>query len=92
VLGSYEDALKIAAARAHLKADDYQVQRLPRQKSSIEKLFSRFTSDDDDDQAAAEARLLQAKLGPLYPVMRQYQQLMQMRGVQARLPYELEIH
>jgi protease-4 len=91
VLGSYEDALKIAAARAHLKADDYQVQRLPRQKTSIEKLFSRFTSDDDDDQAAAEARLLQAKLGPLYPVVRQYQQLMQMRGVQARLPYELEI-
>jgi protease-4 len=46
---------------------------------------------DDEDQAAAEARLLQAKLGPLYPAVRQYQQLMQMRGVQARLPYELEI-
>ncbi|MVN75291.1 signal peptide peptidase SppA [Hymenobacter sp. HMF4947] len=91
VLGSYEDALKIAAGRAHLAADDYQVQRLPRQKSGIEKFFSRFISDDDDDQAAAEARLLQAKLGPLYPAVRQYQQLMQMRGVQARLPYELEI-
>lgn len=92
VLGSYEDALKIAAARAHLVADDYQVQRLPRQKSGVEKFFSRFFSDDDDDdQAAAEARLLQAKLGPLYPAVRQYQQLMQMRGVQARLPYELEI-
>jgi protease-4 len=90
VLGSYEDALKIAASRAHLKADDYEVQRLPRQKSAVEKLFSRFISDDDD-QAAAEARLLQAKLGPLYPAVRQYQQLMQMRGVQARLPYELEI-
>jgi protease-4 len=91
VLGSYEDALKIAASRAHLRADDYEVQRLPHQKSSIEKFFSRFTSDDDEDQAAAEARLLQAKLGPLYPAVRQYQQLTQMRGVQARLPYELEI-
>ena len=91
VLGSYEDALKIAASRAHLKADDYQVQRLPRQKSAVEKFFSRFTGDDEDEQAAAEARLLQAKLGPLYPAVRQYQQLMQMRGVQARLPYELEI-
>jgi protease-4 len=91
VLGSYEDALKIAAARAHIKADDYQVERLPRQKSSVEKFFGRFTGGDDDDQAAAEARLLQAKLGPLYPAVRQYQQLMQMRGVQARLPYELEI-
>lgn len=91
VLGSYEDALKIAAARAHLKGDDYNVQRLPRQKSAVEKFFSRFTGGDEDEQAAAEARLLQAKLGPLYPAVRQYQQLMQMRGVQARLPYELEI-
>lgn len=90
VLGSYEDALKIAAARAHLKPDGYQVQRLPRQKSTAEKFFSRFTGSEDD-QAVAEARLLQAKLGPLYPAVRQYQQLMQMRGVQARLPYELEI-
>ncbi|MGI4762765.1 MAG: signal peptide peptidase SppA [Janthinobacterium lividum] len=91
VLGSYEDALKIAGARAHLKEGDYQVQRLPRTKSAVEKFFSRFTGGDDDEQAAAEARLLQAKLGPLYPAVRQYQQLMQMRGVQARLPYELEI-
>jgi protease-4 len=91
VLGSYEDALKIAGARAHLKEGDYRVQRLPRQKSAVEKFFSRFTGGDDDEQAAAEARLLQAKLGPLYPAVRQYQQLMQMRGVQARLPYELEI-
>jgi protease-4 len=91
VLGSYEDALKIAAARAHIKGDDYNVQRLPRQKSAVEKFFGRFTGGDEDEQAAAEARLLQAKLGPLYPAVRQYQQLMQMRGVQARLPYELEI-
>jgi len=91
VLGSYEDALNIAASRAHLKNGDYQVQRLPRQKSAVEKFFGRFTGGDDEDQAAAEARLLQAKLGPLYPAVRQYQQLMQMRGVQARLPYELEI-
>ncbi len=90
VLGSYEDALKIAAARAHLKPGDYRVQRLPRQKTAIEKLLSRFTGDDED-QAAAQARALQAQLGPLYPAVRQYQQLMQMRGVQARLPYELEI-
>jgi protease-4 len=91
VLGSYEDALKIAGARAHLKEGDYQVQRLPRTKSAVEKFFGRFTGSDDEEQAAAEARLLQAKLGPLYPAVRQYQQLMQMRGVQARLPYELEI-
>ncbi len=89
VLGSYEDALKIAAARAHLKADDYQVQRLPRRKSGLESLLARFISDDNN-----EARLqgaLEVKLGPLYPAYAQYQKLLTMSGVQARLPYELEI-
>ena len=88
VLGNYEDALKIAAARAHLKADDYRVQRLPRRKSAFENLFSMFGTDDAE---VAKAQALKAELGPLYPAYAQYQQLMSMRGVQARLPYELEI-
>jgi len=87
VLGDYETALKIAAARAHLKADDYRVQRLPRQKSSFENLFAMFGNDDDDAKATA----LKAELGPLYPAYAQYQQLLQMRGVQAKLPYALDI-
>lgn len=88
VLGSYEDALKIAAARAHLKADDYRVQRLPRRKSELEQLFSMFGGGDNEE---AKMKAMKAELGPLYPAYAQYQQLMQMRGVQARLPYEIEI-
>ena len=88
VLGDYQDALKIAAARAHLKADDYKVQRLPRQKSSFEALFSMFGSDEAE---AAKTKAMKAELGPLYPAYAQYQQLMQMRGVQAKLPYVLDI-
>ncbi|MBF9140161.1 signal peptide peptidase SppA [Hymenobacter properus] len=88
VLGDYQDALNIAAARAHLKADDYRVQRLPRQKSSLESLLDRFGVGDDDE---AKTRALKSELGPLYPAYAQYQQLMQMRGVQARLPYTLDI-
>jgi protease-4 len=87
VLGDYEDALKIAAQRAHLKADDYRVQRLPRQRSSFESLMARFVGDDDE----AKTRALKTELGPLYPAYTQYQQLLQMRGVQAKLPYTLDI-
>jgi len=90
VLGDYQDALNIAAARAHLKADDYRVQRLPRQKSSLESLLTRFGAGSDDDDEA-KARALKTELGPLYPAYAQYQQLMQMRGVQARLPYTMDI-
>jgi len=88
VLGNYEDALKIAAARAHLKADDYRVQRLPRRKSAFENLFSMFGGGDAE---VAKAQAMKAELGPLYPAYAQYQQLMTMRGVQAKMPYELEI-
>ena len=88
VLGDYQDALNIAAARAHLKADDYRVQRLPRRRSALENLLAMFGGGDDDE---AKAKALKAELGPLYPAYAQYQQLMQMRGVQARLPYVLDI-
>ncbi|TPG72051.1 signal peptide peptidase SppA [Hymenobacter nivis] len=93
VLGDYEDALKIAAARAHLVADDYDVQRLPRRKSGLEALLARF-GVGDEAEAAADARVqaaLKTKLGPLYPAYAQYQKLLTMSGVQARLPYDLEI-
>jgi len=39
----------------------------------------------------AKAQAMKAELGPLYPAYAQYQQLMTMRGVQAKMPYELEI-
>lgn len=87
VLGDYDDALKLAAARAHLKADDYRVQRLPRQKNTFEQFVSMFNDNNDE----AKTRAMKMELGPLYPAYHQYQQLMQMRGVQARLPYELNI-
>ncbi|MBF9223571.1 signal peptide peptidase SppA [Hymenobacter ruricola] len=89
VLGDYQDALQLAAQRAHLKADDYRVQRLPRQRSELEGLLRTFGLGDDDDEAKTKA--LKTELGPLYPAYAQYQQLMQMRGVQARLPYTLDI-
>jgi protease-4 len=87
VLGDFQDALDIAATRAHLKADDYRVQRLPRQRTSFEALMARFGGDD----AEVKARAIKAELGPLYPAYAQYQQLLQLRGVQAKLPYTLDI-
>ena len=87
VLGSFDDALKIAAARAHLKADDYRIQRLPRQRSGIEALLARFGGTDEE----ARLQAMKAELGPLYPAYAQYRQLTTMRGVQARLPFDLDI-
>ena len=87
VLGGYTDALNIAAKRAGLKADDYRVQRLPRRKTELESLLAMFGADNEE----AQAKAMKAQLGPLYPAYVQYQQLMHMRGVQAKLPYELDL-
>ena len=43
------------------------------------------------DEAEVKARAIKAELGLLYPAYAQYQQLLQLRGVQAKLPYSLEI-
>lgn len=87
VLGDYDDALRLAATRAHLKADDYRIQRLPRRKSEFENLLKLFGGDDEE----AQSRAVKTELGPLYPAYVQYKKLTQLRGVQARLPFELDI-
>ncbi|OON68854.1 signal peptide peptidase SppA [Hymenobacter sp. CRA2] len=88
VLGDFDDALAIAARRAGLKEGDYRIQALPRRKSAFESFVGMFTDGSSEE---AEARMLQNKLGPLFPVYQQYHAVMQMQGVQARLPYELTI-
>ncbi|MFD2784186.1 signal peptide peptidase SppA [Hymenobacter rubripertinctus] len=84
VLGSFDDALRIAARRAKLKEGDYRIQKLPYQKSFAENLFSSFNEE-------ARLRAVKAEMGPLYPMFEQYKKLAEMRGAQARLPFELNV-
>ena len=50
-----------------------------------------FRTQAQLDASAKDVKALKAELGPLYPVYQQYQQLRNMQGVQARLPYELNL-
>ncbi|QDA59139.1 signal peptide peptidase SppA [Hymenobacter jejuensis] len=84
VLGSFDDAMRIAARRAHLKADDYSIQRLPRQKTMFESVFSGISEE-------VRMRMVKQEMGPLYPLYEQYKTLSTMSGVQARMPFELNI-
>ncbi|TGE29578.1 signal peptide peptidase SppA [Hymenobacter metallicola] len=84
VLGSFEDAMRIAARRANLKQDDYKIQRLPRQKNMLESMFNTASEE-------ARLHLVKEEMGPMYPVYEQYKKLSTMTGVQARLPFELNI-
>ncbi|OUJ72480.1 signal peptide peptidase SppA [Hymenobacter crusticola] len=85
VLGSFDDAMRIAARRANLKTDEYKVQYLPKQDANpFLALFNSFGEE-------ARLRMIKQEMGPMYPMYEQYKKLTQMQGVQARLPFELSI-
>lgn len=84
VLGSFDDALRIAARRAKLKKGDYTLQALPRQKSFMESFFSGINEE-------VRMGLVKQEMGPLFPVYEQYKKLSEMKGAQARMPFELNI-
>ncbi len=82
-LGGLDDAIKVAAQSAKLKAGDYRLKYQPRQKPFFEQLMSSFT----DDQ---ETRV-QAQLGELAPYVKYLKKLKTLEGVQMRMPFEMEI-
>ncbi|SHL51046.1 signal peptide peptidase SppA [Hymenobacter psychrotolerans] len=84
VLGSFDDALRIAARRANLKEGDYKLQALPRQKTFMESFFTGINEE-------VRLRMVREEMGPLYPVYEQYKKLSEMKGAQARMPFELNI-
>jgi protease-4 len=84
VLGSFDDALRIAARRAKLTEGNYSIQKLPRQRTFAESIFSGFSTE-------VKMHLVKEEMGPMYPVYQQYKKLSEMKGAQMRMPFELNI-
>jgi protease-4 len=84
-LGGINDAIKYTAKKANLKEDEYDIIALPKQKNALQN----FLKGKKDDE---EARLLQQNLGLFYDFYKSAQTIMKMRGVQARLPFDLIVN
>lgn len=84
VLGSFDDAVTIAATKAGVK-DDYSLRFYPKQKPFFEQILSQFEED-------AQAKALKAELGEHYVWYEQLQKIKTYQGAQARMPFELQIH
>lgn len=85
VLGGFDDAIHIAAAKAGIAAD-YKLRYYPEQELSVfEQLMSQWEED-------ARAEALEAELGDLYGWYQQVHNLKSYQGVQARMPFELRLH
>ncbi len=82
-LGGLENALAYAAKMA--KITDYEVESLPKQKDPFENLFKGMSDD-------AEEKVLGKKLGEQYKYIQHAKSIMEMKGIQARLPFEFIIY
>ncbi len=84
VLGSYEDAVELAAKQAKLTKGDYELKFYPKKETIWEVLAG---SED-----LIRAQVLKSELGEFYPIYQQTKQLLHLRGIQARMPFQLRIN
>lgn len=83
MLGSFDDAVKIAADKAGL-GNDYKLRFYPKQKTFIERLMK----DYEDD---VRASTLKEATGEYYNWFRQWERVKNYQGTQARMPFEFII-
>lgn len=81
-LGGLKDAIAYAAKKANVT--DYKLLDLPKQKDPIEELFG-------NGKEEVETRAMKSTLGASYIYFKQVKNAIQMKGIQARLPYEMII-
>jgi protease-4 len=82
-LGGIETAIKLAAKKAGL--DDYELMTLPKPKDGFESLFS-------DINARADENILRRELGIHYEHFKHLKDMMNVKGVQARMPYDVVLY
>jgi protease-4 len=85
MLGSFEDAVKLAAQKAKLKEGDYRLRFLPVQKDFFDKINDIFNV-----QAKTEKNI-QSQLGELYPILMWLKKLKKQDFLQTRMEYDLII-
>ncbi|MDX2173715.1 MAG: signal peptide peptidase SppA [Bacteroidota bacterium] len=81
-LGGLNDAIAYAAKKANVK--DYKLVELPKQTNPFDKWLGKVEKD-------AEARIMERNLGFTYTFFKQLQDVIKLKGVQARLPFEMLI-
>jgi protease IV len=87
-IGGTDRAIAAAANLAGLVK--YRLAEYPSTKTGLEQFIEKFTDSKDRDEAI-QATLLKTQLGELYPVFESVQHVRNLKGLQVRMPYILEI-
>ena len=84
--GGLEKSIEVAAEMAGL--ENYRVQSLPRLEDPMTAIMNKLTGGS----MVRTNRILQRELGEEYRHYRKIQEIRNMHGIQAIMPYEIELH
>ena len=81
--GGLKDAIKVAAKKA--KLDSYRLTELPKQKDPFQQIMEEFTGK-------VKISILQDELGIAFRQYNTIKSMLSNQGVQARIPYNVEVY
>jgi protease-4 len=84
LLGSFDDAVKIAADKAGI-SDDYRLRYYPQQKNFIQRILN------DSEDYVREA-VVRNEAGQYYEWVQRWNKVKRYEGSQARMPFEFSLH
>ncbi len=84
-LGGINDAINYTLKKVNLKEGEYELLALPKPKDPIKDLLRGKKNDE-------ETKVLQQRLGVFYDYIKYAQSIINAKGMQARLPYEMIIN
>lgn len=87
-IGGLEKAIAYAAEKADLSANSYRIKELPERKSMFDEIMGGFQARSD---AWADERVF-GNDAVLREQVKKVQRLRQATGIQARMPFDVEIH
>jgi protease-4 len=85
-LGGINDAIKYAAGKAGIK--DYKILSLPKQKDPFEDFMKKLSEGEE----SIKQNILKTEFGAAYNYYKYINNMMGLKGIQARLPYEIIIN
>ncbi|AWW32284.1 signal peptide peptidase SppA [Echinicola strongylocentroti] len=83
ILGGLDDAIQIAAEKSGIE-DEYRVLYYPKQKTILEQIMTELGTD-------IEARYMHYRFGETYQLLQKIENIQQMKGIKARLPFDVVI-
>lgn len=88
-IGDLEQAMILAAEEAGLSK--FRVVEYPNIKDPFKQIIDDLTGKDDKKVKQASRALIEEELGELYPYYEQMKEIRSMKGIQARMPYTIDI-